>query len=110
MRSLVVSRLLYNAQTLTMTVAGLRRQNLPCMRSWRCIIGESRVSALESVRFRSAAGSWYAIGRFRGVAETMCVLQPAGAAATRNAFGRYCKQSGVDGICRTHAKCEEISW
>ena len=38
-------RLLYNVQTLTITVAGLCRLNVPYMRSWRCIIVGSRVSA-----------------------------------------------------------------
>jgi hypothetical protein len=42
LQSLVMSKLLYNVQTLTMTIAGLRKLNDPYMRALRRIFGEPR--------------------------------------------------------------------
>lgn len=77
MRSLVVSRRLYNVQILTMTVAGLRRLNLPYMRSWRCIIGESRFSAscnLSDLEVQRSLGMPSVVLL---VLQKQCVLQPS---------------------------------
>ena len=45
LRSLVLSRLLYNAHTLTMTPAAMARLNTPYMRALRCIAAERRFDA-----------------------------------------------------------------
>ena len=77
LRSLVLSRLLYNVHTLTMTPAAMARMNVPYMRALRCIAGERRFDA-------SCAKSDLDVRRLLGASSIDFLL-------LRRRVGYYCR-------------------